>query len=314
MNSLTFAKILMWLIRPFSFMLAKIEFLVPLTNQNQINYDFPMQNSLPRTPLKKGKATIPKPILWLVLLTSLLLSGCVHYDVGVNFNHSNSGELVQHIKLEERLTSFSGDYVYAWLDSIEHRARKLEGKAKRVSKEEVIVTIPFSNGQELQEKFNEFFNSRVNQKAEAVPSESESELPKIESNLLIDQSNFLVLVRNRLIYDLDLRSLSLIASNGNVLADTGSILDLKFSLKTPWGAKNIPVTENAIEPEKNGNQLVWQLKTGELNHIEVVFWLPSPLGIGSLLIILFIWGGFYLRYTFMPDPRIQFAPKAAVTE
>lgn len=314
MNSLTFGKILMWLIRPFSFMLAKIEFLVPLTNQNQINCDFPMQNSLRRTPLKKGNKKIPKPILWLVLLTSLLLSGCVHYDVGVNFNHSNSGELVQHIKLEERLTSFSGDYVYAWLDSIEHRARKLEGKAKRVSKEEVIVTIPFSNAQELQEKFNEFFNSRANQKAEAMPSESGSELPKIESNLLIEQNNFLVLVRNRLIYDLDLRSLSLISSNGNVLADTGSILDLKFSLKTPWGAKNIPVTENAIEPGKNGNQLVWQLKTGELNHIEVVFWLPSPLGIGSLLIILFVWGGFYLRYTFMPDPRIQFASKSAVTE
>lgn len=314
MNSLTFGKILMWLVRPFSFMLAKIEFLMPLTNQNQINCNFSMQNSLSRTPLKKGNKKVPKPILWLVLLTSLLLSGCVHYDVGVNFDHSNSGELVQHIKLEERLTSFSGDYVYAWLDSIENRARKLQGKAKRVSKEEVIVTIPFSNGQELQEKFNEFFNSRVNQKAEAGANESASELPKIESNLLIEQNNFLLLVRNRLIYDLDLRSLSLIASNGNVLADPGSILDLKFSLKTPWGAKNIPVTENAIEPEKNGKQLVWQLRTGELNHIEVAFWLPSPLGIGSLLIILFIWGGFYLRYTFMPDPRIQFAPKAAVTE
>ncbi|WP_225896370.1 DUF3153 domain-containing protein [Amazonocrinis nigriterrae] len=266
---------------------------------------------------KKRRASIPQPILWLVLLTSLLLSGCVQYDVGVNFGNSNSGELVQHIKLEERLTSFSGDYVYEWLNSIERRARKLEGKAKRVSKEELIVTIPFSNGQELQAKFNEFFNSRANQQAEAVQSESESELPKIESNLLLEQNNFLLLVRNRLIYDLDLRSLALIASKGNVLADAGSILNLKFSLTTPWGAKNIQIPENAetaIEPAKNGNQLVWQLKTGELNHIEAVFWLPSPLGIGSLLIILFIWGGLYLRYTFMPDPRIQFAPKAAATE
>lgn len=250
-----------------------------------------------------------KPILLLVLSASLLLSGCVQYDLGVNFGNANSGELVQHIKLAEKLTSFSGDYVYDWLNSIEGRARKLDGKTQRVSPEEIIVKIPFSNGRELQEKFNDFFNSRNPQTSESSQSESDSELPKIASNLLLEQNHFLLLVRNRLIYDLDLRSLSIIASKGNVLANTGSILDLEFSLKTPWGARNIKQTEDAIEPEKNGKQLVWKLKSGELNHIEVVFWLPSPIGIGALLIILFVWGGIYLRYSFMPDPRIQFAPK-----
>jgi Protein of unknown function (DUF3153) len=293
MNYSTFGKIFIWLIKPFSFFLVKMGIVTPLTGRNRINRSF----------------AIKKPILWLVVLSSLLLSGCVQYDVGVNFDNSNSGELVQHIKLGERLTSFSGDYVYEWLNSLERRGRKLEGKTERISKEEIIVTIPFSNGQELQTKFNEFFNSPSNQKIEEEQSESDSELPKIESNLLLVQNNFLLLVRNRLIYDLDLRSLSLIASKGNVLADAGSILDLEFSLNTPWGAKNIQQTETAIQPEKKGKQLVWQLKPGELNHIEVVFWLPSPLGIGGLLIILFIWGGLYLRYTFMPDPKIQFAAK-----
>ncbi|GBE90862.1 DUF3153 domain-containing protein [Nostoc cycadae] len=290
MNFSKLVKMLMWLIRPLG-----------LLNRN-IGHS-------------GNKRFAPrKPLLWLVVLTSLLLSGCVKYDVGVNFNHSNSGELVQHIKLGERLTSFSGDYIYAWLDSIESRTRKLEGKVRRISQEEVIVTIPFSNGQELQTKFNEFFNSHNNQKVAATTSETDSELPKIESNLLLFQNNFLLVVRNRLIYDLDLRSLSLIASKGNVLADTGAILDLEFSLNTPWGAKNIQLTENAVEPEKQGNQLLWRLQPGELNHIEVVFWLPSPLGIGALLIVLFVWGGLYLRYTFMPDPRIQFAPQPTATE
>ncbi|WP_392531880.1 DUF3153 domain-containing protein [Nostoc sp. C117] len=298
MNSSTLGQIFLWLIRPFSFVLAKIRFLSPRIGRNRVNQILPIQN----------------PILWLVLLTSLLLSGCVKYDVGVNFNNSNSGELVQHIKLGEQLTSFSGDSVYEWLNSIERRARNLEGKAQRVSKEEIIVTIPFSSGRELQEKFNEFFNSHANQPSEPVQSESNSELPKIESNVLLEQNNFLLLVKNRLIYDLDLRSLSLIASKGNVLANAGSILDLEFSLKTPWGAKNIQLTETAIEPEKNGKQLVWKLQPGELNHIEAVFWLPSPLGIGAFLIILFVWGGLYLRYNFMPDPRIQFSPKAPAVQ
>ncbi|MDZ7958302.1 MAG: DUF3153 domain-containing protein [Aulosira sp. DedQUE10] len=307
MNSSYLGKIFTWLMRPLSFVLEKRELLTKFAGRKSINSIFSSAQ-------KSRNAKTPKPILWVVLLASLLLSGCVQYDVGVNFSNSNHGELVQHIKLGERLTSFSGDYVYEWLNSIERRARKLEGKTRRISPEEVIVTIPFTNGQELQEKFNEFFNSRVNQQTEPVASESGSELPKVESNLLIEQNNFLLVVRNRLIYDLDLRSLSLIASNGNVLANTGSILDLDFSLKTPLGAQNIPVGENAIEPEKNNNQLLWKLRTGELNHIEVVFWLPSPLGIGALLIALFVWGGIYLRYTFMPDPRLQFAPKAAVSE
>jgi Protein of unknown function (DUF3153) len=307
MNLSYLGKTLLWLIRPLSFVIKKRELFTKFAGRKPINRNFP-------TPRNSSNAKIPKPILWLVLLASLLLSGCVQYDVGVNFDNSNHGELVQHIKLGERLTSFSGDYVYEWLNSIERRARKLEGKTRRISPEEIIVTIPFSNGQELQEKFNGFFNSRTNQKPEAVQGESDSELPKIESNLLIEQNNFLLLVRNRLIYDLDLRSLSLIASNGNVLANTGSILDLDFSVKAPFGATNIAIAENAIEPEKNKNQLVWKLRTGELNHIEVVFWLPSPLGIGALLIVLFVWGGMYLRYTFMPDPRIQFAPKTAVSE
>ncbi|GAX39585.1 hypothetical protein NIES4075_05410 [Tolypothrix sp. NIES-4075] len=256
--------------------------------------------------------------VFFVLLASLLLSGCVQYEAGVNFENSNRGELVQHIKLAERLTSFSGDSVYEWLNSIERRARKEEGKVRRLSQSEIIVTIPFSNGEELQTKFNEFFNPNINQKTE-VKGTSDSELPKIESNLLLFQNNFLLLVRNRLIYDVDLRSLSLIASNGNVLANAGSILDLEFSLKTPWGAKIIQETEQAIAysraegiaPEKSQNKLVWKLIPGQLNHIEAVFWLPSPLGIGSLLIILFVAGGLYLRYTFMPDPSIQFTADSA---
>ncbi|MBD2613122.1 MAG: DUF3153 domain-containing protein [Nostoc sp. ZfuVER08] len=298
MYSSILGQIFLSLIKPLRLVLAKMKFISPRVVRNRMNRVFPIQN----------------PILWLVLLTSLLLSGCVKYDVGLNFNNSNSGELVQHIKLGEQLTSFSGDYVYEWLNSIERRTKKLEGKAQRISPEEIIVTIPFSSGGELQEKFNQFFNSRANQASEPVQSQSDSELPKIESNIILEQNNFLLLVKNRLIYDLDLRSLSLISNKGNVLANAGSILDLEFALKTPWGAKNLTQTETAIEPEKNGNQLLWKLQTGELNHIEAVFWLPSPLGIGAFLIILFVCGGFYLRYNFMPDPRIQFSPKASAVQ
>jgi hypothetical protein len=259
-----------------------------------------------------GRGFVRMRFLLVLLLASLLLSGCVQYDVGMRFENANRGELVQHVRLEKRLTSFGGDSVYEWLNSIERRARALEGKVRRVSPEEVLVTIPFSNGQELQAKFNKFFYPSANEGALSTDAAHNSELPHIESNLLLFQKNFLLTVRNHLIYDLDLRSLSLISSKGNVLTNPGSILDLELSLKTPWGARSIQSSESSIPPQKNKQQLLWKLNPGELNHIEAVFWLPSPLGIGTLLIILFVWLGFYLRYTFMPDPKIQFGSKVPV--
>ena len=88
-------------------------------------------------------------ILWVIILTPLLLSGCVKCDVAVNFAGQHHGEIVQHIKLGERLANFSNSQTTEWLRSIEHRARKLRGRTKRLGEQEIIVTIPFNNGAEL---------------------------------------------------------------------------------------------------------------------------------------------------------------------
>ncbi|BAZ04729.1 DUF3153 domain-containing protein [Calothrix sp. NIES-3974] len=249
------------------------------------------------------QSLIRRRLVVLIAAIAMLLSGCVEYDVGVKFDGANRGEFVQHIRLGEKLTSFSSEPVYEWLNSIERRTRQLEGKSQRISQSELIATIPFNSGQELQTKFNQFFHPQETVKNQNP--ESEQDLPKIESNLLLFQNNFLLLVRNRLIYDLDLRSLALISSNGNTLTNTSAILDLDFSLKTPWGAKNIPSNENAIAPEQNGKKLVWHLVPGTLNHIEVVFWLPNGLGIGGLFILIFVATGYYLRYFYLPNPFLQ---------
>ena len=240
-----------------------------------------------------------------VLLASLLLSGCVQYQVGVNFTHPNRGEIVQHIKLGERLISFSGESASDWLSSIERRARLLQGKVKRLSNEEIAVTIPFNNGAELVEKFNKFFHP-AEEKNSADVTDGETNLPQIDSRLSLNQNNFLLLVRNRLSYDLDLRSLSLLSTNSNVSVTSGSLLEFEFSLNTPWGARSVE-TENSIQPEKQDDLLVWRLQPGELNHLEAVFWLPSPIGIGTVFIVLFVIAGIYLRYKFMPEPTKQFA-------
>ncbi|MBD2304867.1 DUF3153 domain-containing protein [Chroococcidiopsis sp. FACHB-1243] len=231
-------------------------------------------------------------LLGIVLLSSLILSGCVQYQVGVNFDSPNYGEIVQHIQLDERLMSLSGDSVKTWLDSIERRAKQLHGKAKRRSDREVTVTIPFKNGADLAEKFNAFFHYIDKENPNNL---TETDLPPIDSQLSLKQNNFLLLVRNRLSFDLDLRSLSLISTNTNLAINPSSILDFEFSLNAPWGGRSIEKAENAIPANKQGNRLIWRLQPGQINHIETIFWLPSPLGIGTIFIILFIALGVYLR-------------------
>lgn len=248
-------------------------------------------------------------LLAIALLSVVLLSGCVQYDVGLNLAGAHRGEFVQQIKLEERLTNFSSDQVQDWLQSIERRAKQLGGKTKRVSKQEVVVTIPFSSGKELESKFNQFFNP-IEQKKSDSQGVAALNLPQFDSKLQLNQGNFIFWQRSHLSYDLDLRSLGVIAENGNVIVSPGSLLNLQFSLSSPGGVRSIEKDANSITPKvyDKGHKLVWTLQPGQLNHVEAVFWLSSPLGFGTLLIVLFVLAGFYLKYKSFPWQAITLAP------
>jgi hypothetical protein len=251
-------------------------------------------------------------LLWVIFLASLLLSGCVEYDVGVNFESQTHGEIVQHIQLGEQLRSFSSLTVQQWLDSVKRRSQQLGGKTQRISDQEMVVTIPFNNGAELEEKFNQFFNP-VDSKKSRSDAKLEPELPEIKSHLTVNQNNWLFAIRNRLIYDLDLRSLGVLSSEGNVLVSPGELVDVKFSLNTPWGARTIQSAADDTSLEKQGNQLVWALTPGQLNHLETVFWVPSPIGIGAFLIILLVAAGGYLKYQLLPALGIGSRRKPTVS-
>ncbi|MEG4348958.1 DUF3153 domain-containing protein [Microcoleus sp. LAD1_D3] len=250
-------------------------------------------------------------LLPLVFCLLTLVSGCVQYDVGVNFESQTRGEIVQHIKLGERLTSFSSETVAEWLKSVERRVRLLDGKTKRLSPTEVLVRIPFNNGAELQDKFNHFYNPVAPTTKSRVASPLETDLPKFESHLSVKQNNLLLVLRNRLSLELDLRSLSLLSSNGSLLLSPGGLLELDFSLNTPWGAESIETVAGALVPEtyQQGKQLVWKLKPGEVNYLEAIFWIPSPVGIGALIIALFVAAGIALKYQILPALGIGKKPQ-----
>jgi hypothetical protein len=229
--------------------------------------------------------------VWIMLLASLLLSGCVRYDVGIRFDSPNRGEFTQHIQLEERLQRFSGSTAQQWLMLIEQRSQQLGGRIERLPDNDLLVTIPFTSSGDLQMKFNQFFSPLDQNSATTAIT-----LPPIASNFTLATSNLLLVERNHLRYDLDLRSLGVRSSSGSLLLSPASLIALEFRLQTPWGAKSVPTASNQPEALSSGKTLVWPLLPGELNHLEVVFWLPSPLGIGTLAIVLLVLVGRFVKY------------------
>ncbi|WP_049802655.1 DUF3153 domain-containing protein [Gloeothece verrucosa] len=258
-----------------------------------------------------GKINPIKPIsfLPLVCLLVLLLTGCVRYDVGVNFDSQHHGEIVQHITLGQQLTSLSQTEAQKWLNSIQQRAKQLQGSAQKISPQEIIVSIPFSNGQDLVDKFNQFFNPNPEKANHKVQPEN-LDLVQLKSEMSIRQSNLLLLERNQLNLQVDLRALGVLSNQGNIIVSPGSLIDLELILNTPFGAKLIENQQGLIPDINNeGKQLVWHLIPGQINTIEAVFWVPSWLGIGTVVIIVLMIAGFYLKYGHFPgiEPSIKTA-------
>lgn len=249
--------------------------------------------------MTNNKQRITNLLLPLIFCLLTFLAGCVRYEVGVNFEDQHRGEIVQHIKLSEQLTTLSQAEATKWLDSIERRAKQLQGKTETISPQEVIVTIPFSNGQDLTKKFNRFFNP--NPPASQSIKKEPTDLVKLNSQMSLVQRNWLLLEQNRLSLDVDLRALGVLSNQGNIIVSPGSLIDLEFALNTPWGGRSLS-HENSLTPALSAakNQLVWQLQAGQVNHIEAVFWVPSFLGIGTVGIVVLMLVSFYLKYKRFP--------------
>jgi hypothetical protein len=240
-------------------------------------------------------------LLWLLFCCLLVfLTGCVRYDVGINFNDQHHGQIVQHITLGQQLTSLSQTEARKWLDSIEQRAKKLQGKASKISDQEIVVIIPFNNGKDLAQKFNQFFNPNPEKTGKNLNPE-DLDLVQLASEMKVKQSNLLLAERDKISLNIDLRALGVLSNQGNIIISPGALIDLELALNTPWFARSL-VTENGLTPEINSNnkQIVWHLIPGQINTLEAIVWVPSWLGVGTVVIILLMIAGFFLKYGHFP--------------
>lgn len=239
----------------------------------------------------------------LPLLCSVLvfLTGCVRYDVGINFPHQHHGEIIQHITLGQRLTSLSQTEATKWLNSIEQRAKLLKGKTDHISEREIIVSIPFSNSQELEERFNQFFDPSSSFKIKNAANPDDLKLLQLDSKLAVTEQDWFFLTQKNLKLTVDLRALGVLSEQGNIIVSPGSLVDIDFALNTPFSGQSIN-DDSLLNPavEEVNNQLIWHLKPGEINTIQAVFWVPNYLGIGTIIIILLTIFAYYLKYKRFP--------------
>jgi Protein of unknown function (DUF3153) len=236
---------------------------------------------------------IKRQLSILVCLVAIALSGCVRYDTGINFHSFNDGEIVQHIQLDDRLNSFNPQAVTTWLNSIEARTRQVQGRLTRLSDREFEIAIPFASTQELVAKTNRFFNP--------TPTANNGTESKFHARLQVEQSNWLAIVKNHLIFDIDLQAIATTNTDTKVAIAANNFIDLKFRIQSPWGIQNtnLSTSPNLVKTTE-GNQTTWQLQPGQIDRIEAVFWLPNPIGIGAIFIILISMLGYYLKYRQLP--------------
>ena len=246
--------------------------------------------------------------IMLIGLIALGLTGCVDYDVGIQFDSQTHGTLTQTLHLDQRFVGFNSKATSQWLQQFERRARSLSGKVKRLDSETIRVTLPFNNGDELVAQFNRLFSDQDTTLLKDVPG-----LPTVKSSLSLTQSNRGLAILNHLVYDLDLRQLQSVDTTEQGLIGNLRVLDLKFHLVTPWGVKRVAPVQNENNLDNNltddsmrdlteamplskGQETVWQLIPGKINHIDVSFWIPSPIGIGALAIAGIMGLGYLLKY------------------
>ncbi|MEM8604353.1 MAG: DUF3153 domain-containing protein [Cyanobacteria bacterium P01_H01_bin.121] len=233
----------------------------------------------------------------LVLLLAVCgLTGCIRYDVGITFNHEQQGQISQQIELSDRIVNFSRAVALEWLDQIEAQANQLGGSSVRLSERAIQVTIPFRDRSDLVDKFNQLLNSETRStEASGAPTT----LADLQGSLHVTEQNFIVAARHHLALDLDLGNLGLTTTAAEPGIDPTNALNLSFQLQASGGVKPVigasqRITTPSIQAQ-TWQHVAWRLRPGRQNRLEAYLWVPNPIGIGGIGILVLLSIGVRLK-------------------
>lgn len=216
-----------------------------------------------------------------LLVWILFLSGCLNYDLDIQFASQTHGQFVQQLHWRGGTPASDHD-LKQWLTVLSDRAESVGGKTRSLGNEGFEIIVPFNNGQELEAKFNRFFAPTEASMPFTLPGGD-----PIQASLSLRQGNWLFAVYNHATLQLDLTSVPNLDDTRLPLLQNQQFLAGHVVLEAPW----VRSRSGALEPAQR-----WSLEPGKLNEIEADFWVPSPIGIGAVAIALFVGLGYGVKY------------------
>jgi hypothetical protein len=245
--------------------------------------------------------------LGLLLGLVVLLNGCFQSDLTLRFDHSTHGQMTQSIDLGQRGLALVSATLDPWLEGLHQPVQRLGGRLSQTA-ESIRLTVPFSTGPDLVARFNQVFVEADSPGPTPSPTLNADfqrlvvpGLGAIPFRLRVDQQNWGLVSRTHLVYELDLREFRGLDAIADPQSPPSQGFPLSFSLQTPWGLQ--PVRPGSLPPDTlRPTTARWILELGQLNVIDVQFWLPNAVGLGSFGIVVVVLLGYILRYRVLKPP------------
>ena len=230
---------------------------VSVKRKKNIKSNIPLPPTGPTKGLQIGFATIAFSIL---LCLTLLLSGCVRITTEINISGPDQIALRWDI---ESSTNQLMPWQIELMDSLISSPNTLKSAINTEGKQTIIS--PVLNSKEADLLMKEAFRIAT-EKAGFSGSQSKLELK---------ERNWIIGIQQELDLLID-------------LSEIPEIPGLDISIKVnPIPSKNgLTANPNGIKIEKK--DFNWDLKTGEINHLLLHEWKWSPLGIGSIFVVILL--------------------------
>lgn len=217
-----------------------------------------------------------------VLLLVVLLTGCLQYDLDIQFDSQTHGRWVQQLHWDGgSLAAYS--LQGPWLQAVSVRTQAVGGQVRWVADDSLELIVPFTNAADLQARFNQFFTADDVVAPLRLPGGA-----PVRANLSVSEQNYLLVLQTSIALDVDLTAVSPDALLP--FLEGTAFLKGQVHLTPPWFMDMFPRNRTL-----KGD---WPLTAGTLNHIEASFWIPSSVGMGGLMILLLVGAGYGIRYGF----------------
>lgn len=221
--------------------------------------------------------------LWRIglILCVLLLTGCLQYDLNIQFDSQTHGQFVQQIHWRGGEVANTREWS-AWVAALRDRTAAVGGSMRLVDDQTIEMSIPFNNGAELEAKFNRFFDPEASTPPLTLPGGE-----PVAAQLALRQGNWFGVIFNHVDMRFDLSAVPDLTATGVPFLQGQQLLTGRVTVTAPW----VRSPTGDLSTTRT-----WALVPGEVSDMGADFWVPSPIGIGAAAIALLVLVGYALKY------------------